>query len=132
MSDPEPNKTFTIRHKETKELFRASSGKTSWKATGHAKNAFNLSVAYGRSAERYGLEVIREQKSWGVDEHGPKFDQQGVWEIVELKSETDELFGQSLLLLKEVFERERNVSWSLAERIEKFLIENSVEINYED
>lgn len=127
-----PNKTYIIRHKETKELFRAQSGKTSWRATGHAKNAFNLSVAYGRSAERYGLEVIREQKSWGVDEHGPKFDQQDVYEIVELKSESEDKLSYALTLLKEVFERERSVSWSLADKIEKFLIENSIEINYED
>lgn len=132
MSDPKPNKTYIIRHKETKELFRAASGKTSWRATGHAKNAFNLSVAYGRSAERYGLEVIREQKSWGVDEHGPKFDQQDVYEIVELKSESEDRLNTALILLKEVFERERSVSWSLADKIEKFLIENSIEINYED
>lgn len=132
MSDPKPNKTFIIRHKVTKELFRAGSGKTSWKATGHAKNAFNLSVAHGRSAERYGLNVITEQKSWGADEHGPKFDEQDVYEIVELKAETDESFGVSLLLLKEVFERERRISWGLADRIEKFLLDNSVEIDYNE
>lgn len=127
-----PNKTFIIRHKETKELFRAQSGKTSWKAPGHAKNAFNLSVAYGRSCEKYGLTPIVEKKYWGIDTHGPKFDQQDVYEIVELKSETDETLGKALLLLKEVFERERSVSWGLADRIEKLLIENSIEINYED
>lgn len=99
MSDLKPNKTFIIRHTVTKELFRAQSGKTSWRATGHAKNAFNLSVAYGRSCERYGLQVIREQKSWGIDECGPKFDQQNVWEIVELKSESEDVLKEALCLL---------------------------------
>lgn len=127
-----PNKTFIIRHKETKELFRAQSGKTSWKAPAHAKSAFNLSVAYGRSCEKYGLDVIVEKKSWGTDTHGPKFDQQDLYEVVEVKSETDETLDKALLLLKEVFERERSVSWGLADRIEKLLIENSIEINYED
>lgn len=34
------NKTFIIRHKESKEIWTASSGKRSWKAIGHAKNAW--------------------------------------------------------------------------------------------
>lgn len=127
-----PNETFIIRHKETKELFSAQSGKTSWKAPGHAKNAFNLTVMWDKSCEKYGLVPIEENKSWGLDIRGPKFDEQSLYEIVELKHETDETLGKALLLLKEVFERERSISWGLADRIEKLLIDNSIEIDYKE
>ena len=56
-----PNKTFVIRHKVTQELWRAPSGKTSWRATGHAKNAWKTANCYNqeevkRRCERYGVE----------------------------------------------------------------------------
>lgn len=132
MSQVKANKTYIIRHKETKELFKATSGKTSWKKPAHAKSAFNLTVRYGRSAERYGLQVITEHKSWGVDTHGPRFDEQDVYEIIELEPKSVDDLHEALLLLKEVFERERSVSWSLSDKIEKFLIEHKVEIDYRD
>jgi len=102
MGDVKPNKTYIIRHKETKELFRAASGKTSWKAPGHAKNAFNQTVAYGRSAERYGLKVIIEEKRWGTDIRGPKFSEQDVYEIVELKPESEDTLARAVNILKQV------------------------------
>lgn len=102
MSQLKPIKTYIIRHKETKELFRAASGKTSWKAPGHAKNAFNQTVAYGRSAENYGLNVIVEQKRWGTDIHGPKFSEQDIYEIVELKPESEDKLQLAVDLLKQV------------------------------
>ena len=105
MSDVKANKTYIIRNKETKELFRAASGKTSWKAPGHAKNAFNQTVAYGRSAERYGLKVIVEEKRWGTDIHGPKFSEQDVYEIVELKPESEDTLARAVEILKQVMGR---------------------------
>lgn len=54
-----PNKTYIIQHKETKELFIARSGKSSWKQPGHAKNAWNQSM-FGSTMTKYGLDYIEE------------------------------------------------------------------------
>lgn len=56
---------FGIRNIETKEIWRGRRGKTSWRAAGHAKNAWNC--VYGKTFDssnggRY--EVFR----YGVDE----------------------------------------------------------------
>lgn len=122
MSQLKPNKTYIIRHKETKELFRAASGKTSWKAPGHAKNAFNQTVAYGRSAEKYGLNVIVEQKRWGTDTHGPKFSEQDIYEIVELKPESEDKLQRAVDLLKELQGRVDSIGfdmiWDFLQKIE--------------
>jgi len=113
MSDVKANKTYIIRNKETKELFRAASGKTSWKAPGHAKNAFNQTVAYGRSAERYGLKVIVEEKRWGTDIHGPKFSEQDVYEVVELKPESEDTLARAVDILKQVSGRCDSVAFDM-------------------
>jgi len=113
MSDVKANKTYIIRNKETKELFRAASGKTSWKAPGHAKNAFNQTVAYGRSAEQYGLKVIVEEKRWGTDVHGPKFSEQDVYEVVELKPESEDTLARAVEILKQVMGRCDGVAFDM-------------------
>lgn len=113
MRDVKANKTYIIRNKETKELFRAASGKTSWKAPGHAKNAFNQTVAYGRSAERYGLKVIVEEKRWGTDIHGPKFSEQDVYEVVELKPESEDTLARAVEILKQVMGRCDGVAFDM-------------------
>lgn len=95
----QPNKTFIIRHKETKEVFEARSGKTSWKATGHAKNAFNQSR-----------------------KRTPRFDEQDVFEIVELKHEGEDKLQRAVALLKELQGRVDSVGfdmiWDFLQEIE--------------
>lgn len=95
----EANKTFIIRHKETKEMFQARSGKTSWKATGHAKNAFNQSI-FPWNCERYGLEVIQEPKYYDANNvRTPKFDEQDVYEIVEIQPKAVDRLEKAIELL---------------------------------
>lgn len=86
------NKIFTIRNKETKETFVARSGKRAWGSTGAAKNAFNQSVSY--SPKDYGLPEIET----GVNKYtlrqtfrGPRFDEQEVYELVEVRDSSDQL-----------------------------------------
>lgn len=101
---PKLSKTFIIRHKETKELFIARSGKSSWKAVGHAKNAFHQSLGYnGGYCRHYGLEPIQSSYYDGsLKLQAPKFDEQNIYEIVELKAQEIDLLGEAILVLKEV------------------------------
>lgn len=102
-----PNKTFVIRHKESKELFQARSGKTSWKQPGHAKNAFNQSM-FGDIFNEYGLDYIKEPSRWaGAKENirGPRFDEQTVYEIVELHHESEDRLEQAVALLNKALGR---------------------------
>lgn len=95
-----PNKTYIIQHKETKELFRAQSGKTSWKQPGHAKNAWNQSM-FGDIMAKYGLEYI-DDPSWYTPERKrpPLFAEQDVFEIVELKPESQNKLEEAIELIK--------------------------------
>lgn len=119
----EPNKTYIIQHKETKELFRARSGKTSWKAPGHAKNAFNQSV-YRWNYQQLGLELVpttHRYTSSGVDGFElPKFNEQDVYEVIELKHNDSTQLDKAVVLLTECLGR---CDYQLQKRIEEFLEE---------
>ena len=118
-----PAKTYIIQHKETKELFRARSGKTSWKAPGHAKNAFNNSLGHPIYCRQYGLEVIEyKDPRWGeVTTRSPRFDEQDVYEIVELKLETETALSEAKVLLNECL---GHCEYDMRMKIEKFLKDN--------
>lgn len=97
----QPNKTYIIQHKETKELFIARSGKSSWKQPRHAKNAWNQSM-FGDVLAKHGLEYIIE-KVWWSDEpnkRAPYFSEQDVFEIVELKHEAHNKLDEAINLIK--------------------------------
>lgn len=81
MKQPKPVKTFIIRNKETKAIYRCKSGKSSWKTIGHAKSAWHQSEYYF--------------------DHNVYFDDQDTYEIVELKPESDELLLKAKDLLKD-------------------------------
>jgi len=95
-----PNKTYIIQNKNTKEQFEARSGKTSWKAPGHAKNAFNQSL-FAWNIKGYGLEMIPDPSHYNPDRmRSPLFGEQGIYEIVELKHETLSKLEEAVELLK--------------------------------
>lgn len=95
-----PNKTYIIQHKETKELFIARSGKSSWKQPGHAKNAWNQSI-YHRDCEKYGLELIPSPYYGRPDAtRTPLFSEQDVFEVVELKHEAHSKLEEAINLIK--------------------------------
>lgn len=98
----QPNKTYIIQHKETKELFIARSGKSSWKQPGHAKNAWNQSI-YHRDCEKYGLELIPSPSPYyGRPDatRTPLFSEQDVFEVVELKHEAHSKLEEAINLIK--------------------------------
>lgn len=100
-------KTYIIQNKETKELFQARSGKTSWKAPGHAKNAWNQSWFSIEKVEAAGMQMIESTSRYrqGVGLEFPKFDQQDVFEIVELKHESQDRLEQAIVLLNKTLGR---------------------------
>lgn len=118
----QPNKTFIIRHKETKEVFEARSGKTSWKATGHAKNAFNQSI-FRSTCENYGMSMVDDPSYYDKSrKRTPRFDEQDVFEIVELKHEGEDKLQRAVALLKELQGRVDSVGfdmiWDFLQEIE--------------
>lgn len=100
-------KTFIIRHKETKELFVARSGKSTWKAIGHAKNAFHRALGYsGGYCEEYGVKPMYSTYHDGSPKReSPKFDEQDIYEIVELKSQEIDLLERLALHCKKIVEK---------------------------
>lgn len=121
----EPNKTFIIRNKETKEMFQSRSGKKSWKATGHAKNAFNQSV-FPWNCENLGLEIIYEPSYYDKNRtraRGPKFDEQDVYEIVELQPKVVDRLERAIQLLTDCLGR---CDYGMRIRVEEFLAEEKI------
>ena len=87
MKDKQSVRTFIIQNKLTKQQWKASSGKCAWKAINHAKAAWHNSSQDSKSE----CPLIKEPCNYydcGYDERPPYFDEQDVYEIVELKSET--------------------------------------------
>lgn len=95
-----PVETYVIRHKITGEYVTVPSGKSSWKAVGHAKNAWN--TFYHNYAEKLGVALVDEIGWKGIPTGRkvfPKFDQQDVYEIVRLKHESETVLGEATRLL---------------------------------
>lgn len=123
-----PNKTFAIRHKETKELWRAPSGKTSWRATGHAKNAWKTLDCYGqeevlRRCERYGVSATPTGYNNRLE--FPRFDDQTTWELVELRAESETQLLKATALLRQCLGRITD-HW-IEDKVKEFLTEVGIE-----
>ena len=115
-----PNKTYIIQHKETKELFIARSGKSSWKQPGHAKNAWNQSM-FGNIMAKYGLEYILNPSRYNPErKRVPLFSEQDVFEVVEIKQEAHSKLDEAVNLLKSVLGR---CDYQVHNEIVKFLEE---------
>jgi hypothetical protein len=95
-----PNKTYIIQNIETKELFTARSGKTSWKQPGHAKNAWNQSFYSAVKVERAGMEMIPAPARYDKSRmRVPLFSEQSIFEVVELKHESSGHLDDAISLL---------------------------------
>lgn len=118
---------FVIQHKQTKELFKAASGKTSWQKAAHAKNAFANTVKVC-NAHEYTLPKVKEPDYGRFVWDSIKFDEQDVWEIVELKTTTEINFGNAIKLLEESLDALKDFGDKdspLVKNIEGFLNGNS-------
>lgn len=96
-----PNKTYIIQNKITKEMFHARSGKTSWKAPGHAKNAWNQSFYSDKQVEAAGMEMIADPSRYNPErKRTPLWSEQDVFEVIELKHETLSKLEEAVELIK--------------------------------
>ena len=101
MNDNKPVRTFIIQNKLTKQQWKASSGKCAWKAINHAKAAWHNSSQNTKSE----CEYVKEPCNYydcGYKERPPYFDEQDVYEIVELKSETIIAVENVVSIFKEI------------------------------
>lgn len=96
---PTPFETWVIRNKNTGEFFVAPSGKNSWKAKGHAKNAWvsvssSWSTLDKETLDKYGVEAIEDKTRHYEKFRFPRFDEQDAWELVELGGSVESLGKQ--------------------------------------
>lgn len=96
---------WVIKHRETGDLWKANSGKSSWKAKGHAKNAWSNSNCYFNnnvSVSDYEKHVKHTEMGpyyvynpgWNKPYYAyPKFDEQQVYEVVRVDTEADDMKG---------------------------------------
>lgn len=86
MKDKQPVRTFIIQNKQTKQQWKARSGKIAWKNKAAAKNAFANTYEY--CAEEH---LPSELKPYfKEDRYGRchvRFDLQRAYEVIEVKSE---------------------------------------------
>lgn len=117
MGSLKPVETYVIRHKTTGEFVTVPSGKSSWKAVGHAKNAWNTFSIY--HAEKLGVELVAEPSRYNPDYKAfPRFCEQDVYEIVKLKHESETVLGEATRLLTMCLGR---CDYQVQEQIELFL-----------
>jgi hypothetical protein len=113
------NKTFIIVNKETQEQWISQSGKSSWKAPNHAKAAFAQSrgkVSRDPLLSEYTSKLTRYESL--------KFNNQDVYEVVELKSKDSGILKEALLLLQECMDNFNPVGeqeWNTYQKLELFL-----------
>lgn len=76
---------WVIRHKETKALWRAKSGKTSWKKSSHAKNAWANTMEWDGHLTRAGITPkYKDPKGSFRRPTNYKFDDQDFYELCKL------------------------------------------------
>lgn len=113
------HKVYSIFHKETGELWTARSGKTSWKATGHAKNAW----AQGRGrGEVEDSKLIKENPGDRWDTR-VSFSDQDIYEIREMGALVE---GSKLEKAKELLRDillNHEIGEKMDKQIEEFLYE---------
>jgi len=117
---PKPFETWVIRNKNTGEFFVAPSGKNSWKAKGHAKNAW-ASLGSGNDysyvsdwledkTAKYQVNTVTAVNCYAEEyQTFPYFDEQDTWELIELGGSVESLGKQlkeAVDLLKTIVEEE--------------------------
>jgi hypothetical protein len=124
------NRTFIIRHKETKETLHISS-KSSWSASGHAKQAFAYSIQeakYGRAEYVLGKHGLKQSdfKYKGDGNYDYRFDGQSVYEIVELKPKSEDQLKEAIKYLKTITSLPL-LTDDFSKQIKKFIKEVEIE-----
>lgn len=118
---------YIIRNKETLVQWVAESGKRSWAAPAHAKNAFAYSGKW--QAKDPLLKPLLEEKEkirvsrWNIGYTSLKFSEQDVYELVELQSDADRKVMLAAKLLEDVVDIVDNLPYLLEDKINAFLKE---------
>lgn len=108
---------YIIRHKDTGQLWRAPSGKTSWRSKGAAKNAWSQMDIY--DAEEWCISTTFRIYHWGTEKIIPRFDDQDVYVLSALEEQLDDSrLKQAERLLQACLGR---VDYPLNEEIREFL-----------
>lgn len=121
---------YIIRNKETLVQWVAKSGKRSWAAPAHAKNAFAYSGKWQAKdpllkplLEEKGC--VRKYKGWNGKDcefyTSLKFSEQDVYELVELQSDADRKVMLAAKLLEDVVDIVDNLPCLLEDKINAFL-----------
>jgi hypothetical protein len=107
MAEIKKIQSFAIRNKETGAFWVANSGKRVWAKKAHAKNAWAYGIYSGDSLRERGIEPAYEPTRWGGKRLvNDKFDQQDLYEIVELGAEEPELFGKMTKFIEKALQME--------------------------
>lgn len=117
MESPE-NTTYIIQHKTTKEKYKASSGKSSWRKPQHAKAAFRQSCSQWND-EEFSLKYKYKYENGNWLGRYVSFNDQDVYEIIELKSKDSEGLTKAKELLTSCLGRLKDNS--LEKEVEDFL-----------
>jgi hypothetical protein len=95
---------WVIRHKKTGELWKAASGKSSWKKAAHAKNAWANTCQYVHYLQAAGIPPVYEETS-----HKYKrlinyyFDDQNIYELVNFNQEVESISGKATKACEDVY-----------------------------
>jgi len=87
--EPKPFETWIIKHKDTGQIWQAPSGKTSWKAKGHAKNAWASMSKY--DADKWDIDLKEECERFDGHNYwsgAPYFDYQDKYILIKLEPES--------------------------------------------
>lgn len=127
------NEIWVIRNKETKEIWKAASGKTSWKKSNHAKNAWANSHNGpwgGGLLEGLGIQPKFMEYGSGYKKLiNYKFDDQDKFELYNCAPSTTPVVGEDVVSIpKETLERFITISASRLARSSQQVGENLAEL----
>lgn len=89
----EQNELWVIRRIDNGQTLKTRSGKQAWRKPGHAKNAWNQWREYGSLLESFAKNIGVELVPTGYKGklQFPRFDEQNVYELVDVMKEGREL-----------------------------------------
>lgn len=127
-----PFETWVIRNKNTGEYFVAPSGKNSWKAKAHAKNAWasvssNWHEPDKEVLSQYGVLAVEDTKRSYKRYRFPYFDEQDTWELVNLAKPVEEVgsdLKRAIELLRKVVDEGYINNHNVEKEILQFLGED--------
>lgn len=116
---------YQIRHKESGDIIKMRSGKSSWNKPAHAKAAWAASGLDHNDRKKYGYSPSGSRYGYGRECW--RFDAQDQFEIVKIENIPTGEFAKALALLHEASGCLHDGAYNLYDKIEAFLKENKYE-----